>query len=199
MDESKTFTRRLETVMDMVYSLFFVTLVLVFSLTACSTNGPQGQATPSIRCPPLPAGFKESDLIGTWVAKYGGGDIDTLIIREDGTYKQIYSDALSGYHFESDWKKWWTEHRSSGFLRLHMQGMHRYDDIGSLRDRETGGVGDLPAIDYCEGKGVEMRDEIVLIATGVSERNAPFVPRGIWLRHLRLTGREFTYSFELQN
>jgi hypothetical protein len=48
-----------------------------------------------IACPPLPKTFTQSNLIGTWIGNYFG-NIDTLIIRADGTYKQIYSsDYLS--------------------------------------------------------------------------------------------------------
>lgn len=55
-------------------------------------------------CPPLPETFTEADLVGTWVASYFLHDTDTLIVRADGTYKQIYDDPDAGFRYESDWQ-----------------------------------------------------------------------------------------------
>ncbi len=154
--------------------------------------------SPTDRCPPLPTSFKESDLIGTWVAEYGGGDTATLILREDGSYKQIYDDPRSGDHFESDWKKWRVEYRISGFLRLHMESMRWCSDISSYCKRVGGGIGDDVAIDYCEGEGIKMPDAVILVVTGVTNNTAPYAPRGIWLRQMRLSGSDWSYSFALQ-
>lgn len=183
--------------------VLLISVALVFLSVACASSEPRESPTPSVRCPPLPATFKESDLIGRWLAKYGGDDTDSLMVKEDGTYKQIYNDPLSGYHYESEWQTWSIEHRASGFLRLHMKGMRRCDGTGEFCKREGGGLGgSYPiryyAIDYCEGEGVEMPDEIILVVTGVLEREAPFIPRSIKLRHMRLPGSAWTYSFELQ-
>ena len=185
-------------------SVVLVLTTMAFLSAACSsTESHQQSPTPSISCPPLPDTFRESDLIGTWVAEYGGGDTDTLILKENGTYKQIYNDPLSGYHFENDLQRWWAEHRASGFLHLHLEGMRRCDGTGEFCKREGGGLGGpypihYYAIDYCEGENVEMPGQIILVVTGVTARNAPFAPRGIWLRQMRLPGSEWTYSFELR-
>lgn len=186
-----------------ISAIVLVGIAIAFFSVACSVGQARPAPTPGVHCPPLPATFKESDLIGTWGAKYGGGDTDTLILKEDHTYKQIYNDPLSGYNFKSDWQGWSVERRASGFLRLHLKGMRRCDDIRSLCNREGGGLGGpypirYYAIDYCEGKEAEMPDEIILVVTGVSAGNAPFAPSGIWLRHMRIPGSEWTYSFELQ-
>src|SRR5258706_14898634 len=61
----------------------------------------------ALSCPLLPKDFSESDLVGTWIGEYFGS-IDKLVIRADGTYKQIYSSAPP-INFESDWQKWYLE------------------------------------------------------------------------------------------
>jgi hypothetical protein len=150
-------------------------------------------------CPPLPNSFQINDLIGTWQAKYGDGSTDTLIIQGDGKYKQIYNDPSSKLSFESGLLDWQAEKRESGFIRLHMIGMHRCDDLGSVCTRQGGGVDpkELRSIDYCEGQVIEMPNEVVLIVTGVPSSNSN-IPRGIWLRQTRLAGVDWSYTFELQ-
>jgi hypothetical protein len=153
------------------------------------------ETTKLAACPPLPLTFKETDLIGTWVASYRINDQDILTLKEDGTYKQIYDDPKSGRHYESDGQEWWVEYRESGYIRLHLKGMRRCDDITSICERESGGVDpQLPAIDYCENEVIEMPNKIVLIATGSKDD----VPLGIILRQTRLVGSEWTWSFRLQ-
>ncbi len=158
-----------------------------------------------VRCPPLPETFKESDLIGTWVASYIIYSTDTLFIRENGTYKQVFEDndpeTNYHYHYESDWQEWWIEYRESGYLRLHLKGMRRFDSGDSeIFNRVNGGLGpeDPWAIDTCEYVKVPMQDEVVLIVTGVSERAKNTTPRGIELRHARLAGSDWYWSFRLQ-
>lgn len=182
-----------------------VFMFAIVVLGGCSTAAPPSrQPTVVAECPPIPVTFRESDLVGTWVAKYRGtGATDTLALSEDGTYIQSYVEPLSGYRFESGRQRWSVEPRKGGLLRLHLKGMRRCDDIRSLCEREGGGLGGpypikYDAIDYCEGERIEMPDEIILVVTGVAERNAPFAPRGIWLRNMRLPGSDWTYSFELQ-
>jgi hypothetical protein len=154
------------------------------------------EATKTYACPALPPTFKEADLIGTWVASYSLHDQDILTLKADGTYKQIYDDPDAGRRYESDWQKWWIEHRKSGYLRVHLEGMRRCDDVTSICEREGGGIDPqlLWAIDYCEDEVVEMPDEVVLIVTGSKDD----VPRGTILRQTRLAGSEWTWSFRLQ-
>lgn len=173
-------------------AILFILGCLPFSFPSMSQQ--------SYGCPPLPTQFKESDLVGTWVAEYGGGDIDTLVLNDDGTYSQLYNDPLGGMHFETKPQKWSIEQRASGLLRIHMKGMRLCSTIGSICNRENGGVGDSMAVDYCEGKGMNIpEDEVVLIVSGVTERNQPLFPRGIVLRHPRYDDPDaWTYSFHLQ-
>jgi len=173
-------------------------LVIVLGLlTACRpTTNDNVQPTQIFSCPALPQDFKENDLVGTWVTSYSLNDKDTLVIKEDGTYKQIYSDPDSGNHYESDWLEWWIEKRDSGYIRLHLKGMHRAGEIESIFNRQGGGIDpeQFTAIDYCENVVVEMPHEVILIVTGSTENTS----RGIILRQTRLSGTEWTWSFRLQ-
>lgn len=157
---------------------------------------PRIEATKMYACPALPPTFKETDLVGTWVASYSLNDRDILTLREDGTYQQIYENPDAGQRYESNWQEWWVERRESGYIRLHLKGMRRCDGPTSICEREGGGIDSqlLWAIDYCEDEVVKMPDEVVLIVTGSKD----VVPRGIILRQTRLAGSEWTWSFRLQ-
>jgi len=144
-------------------------------------------------CLDLPETFSPDDLLGTWVASYSLNDIDTIIINADGTYKQIYDDPDADLFYESDWADWTIEFRESGYARLHLKGMKRAGEDASVFERVDGGVDSelYTFIDYCENEVVEMPNEIILIVTGSSNDN----PRGIALRHVRLAGSDWTWSF----
>ncbi len=166
-------------------------------LAACAVSQKVPEKTETPACLLPPDSFSESDLIGTWVAEYNGGTArDTLIIRKDGTYKQSFMVTLAAsLDFESDWKRWWIERRPSGYIRVHLQGMRKCDDIESICGQPSGGVSSMEsAIDDCEGQTVIMPDEVVLIVAGYP---VP-VPRGIVLRQTRLAGSEWSYAFKLQ-
>jgi hypothetical protein len=95
----------------------------------------------------LPEGFEESDLVGTWQALYDGDarTTDTIILREDGTYQQIYHRYTDNYRLETPWQRWYVETRPSGKLYVHLEGMHYCiltEDVCAL---ERGGV----AEDFC--------------------------------------------------
>ena len=92
-------------------------------------------------CPPIPQGFKDADLIGTWFVKYAAGNTDTLILRGDGTYQQDYFDPYTKENYQSDWKMWSIERRPSGFIRLHLKGMRICDSLDAICARVEGGMG----------------------------------------------------------
>jgi hypothetical protein len=147
-------------------------------------------------CPPLPESFTADDLVGTWVAEYFGGEAtDKLVIRADETYKQIYSSEW--LNFKSEWKNWSLERRPDGLVLLHLDGMRRCDDIESICNHSEGGLPDNEmAINQCnEGNEgyISYSGEGILFVTGYPQD----VPRGIVLRHPRLAGSEWTYSFRL--
>ncbi len=146
-------------------------------------------------CPPVPNTFQSGDLVGAWIAEYGLGDTDEIVLRSDGTYRQTFKAAISGYRYESDWNEFWIEPRPSGYLRLHMLQMRRCDSLEELCSRKEGGIGPNDwAIDECENEIVEMVDEVILIVTGSQGAEAS-VSDGILLRHARLAGSEAIYGF----
>jgi hypothetical protein len=73
------------------------------------------------------ATFEDSDLAGTWEAHYGDGAVDRLIIRADGTFKQIYRDRT--YAYETPWSKWWVERFPDGKVQVHLEGARYYSEF----------------------------------------------------------------------
>jgi len=107
----------------------------------------------------------EQDITGTWVSHYnelGPWPVsawleeDRLIIREDGTFKQIYRDAWQYfyryeipwnewwvesrhfYRYETPWNEWWIEPREDGEAWLHLQGGRYY--VGGAKWGEQEGL-----------------------------------------------------------
>ncbi|HUW14590.1 MAG TPA: hypothetical protein VM537_33025 [Anaerolineae bacterium] len=94
---------------------------------------------------PLPPDFTEEDLVGTWETRYGRRT-DKLVLRDDGTFKQMYRDITQGdYAYETPWSEWWLERFADGRIRLHLRGARYYVDgtrIGELDGYAYGlGVG----------------------------------------------------------
>lgn len=180
----------------------FTLVTLLIGIVICSCfslpNLTQKKETPIDKpvCPPLPDKFSDTDLVGTWVAEYFGGDaIDKLVIRADGTYQQIFSS--NWLNFQSDWKNWRLESRPDGFVLLHLDGMRRCDDVESICSNPGGGLpNDEVAINQCnEGNEgyISYSGEVILFVTGYARD----VPREIVLRQARLAGSDWTYSFRL--
>jgi len=87
---------------------------------------------------PPPATFRETDLVGTWEGHYGyPWGTDRLIIREDGTFKQIYRDE-EGYVYETPWNKWWVERFPDGRVQVHLEGARYY--VGGIEMAEQDGL-----------------------------------------------------------
>jgi hypothetical protein len=88
-----------------------------------------------------PKTVQNEDIAGTWESKYSERRHDTLVIRADGTFQQVYEDeTLDGYVFETPWNKWWVERYPDGRVRLHLQGARFYlegTDIGELHAMST--------------------------------------------------------------
>lgn len=156
-------------------------------LTACNTEGSSGCDRPPKE------GFSEADLVGTWSAMGSQGD-NTIIIREDGRYKQIMSVKRTGFSYESDWHPWRVTYSEQGLTYLHLEGllMCAYWD---QMDCSTGQTGIKPFTpddtkdpygdaaywyDGCQKKWVDTPGEAVLIVFGVL-RASIIPPRGIEL------------------
>ncbi len=105
--------------------------VLVLLTAAARCESPYSNPPPT---------FHESDLVGTWEARYMEWGVDRLIFRADGTFKQIYSDhTVEGYVYETPWNEWWVEYLPDGRVRVHLQGARYY--LAGIRTAELDGMG----------------------------------------------------------
>jgi hypothetical protein len=174
-----------------------IALLAVLLSVACEAAVPEPTAETGWRCTPLPESFTEADLVGTWLnTGEAGTATDELILRADGTYKQMYQKS-KGYRYESSWQRWWVEHKPGGGIYLHLEGMrycHLTDEVCAMPE---GGGGDWWFHDVCEGRLLEMRDEVILAVVGTKGTRHPSIigaPRGIALMHM-LPSSDTTSSF----
>jgi hypothetical protein len=179
-----------------IQELKILLLVLALnSLTCISSSCVARQESSTWSCPSLPEAFRESDLIGVWVAEYGDST-DTLTIRADGTYKQVFVRPADDFRFESKLLNWWTESIPGGGYYLHLEQMRKCDDIDELCKSPSGGGGDFLWLDFCTKTPVTMKDEVILLVTGVPKGQNQ-APRGIWLWHLAASSTVGSYHFTL--
>jgi len=156
--------------------------------------------TGSGQCTLPPEDFSEIDLEGVWQATRLP-DRDTLIIRGDGTYKQvIHKENLdyegSEFNYESEWLTWYMESTESGYFYLHMEGLRLCAGI-LRRDCEIVGGGERKWYDPCRGQYIPMENKGVLVVLGdKSYLNRP--PRGIQLM-LLTSSSEHSWGYELIN
>jgi hypothetical protein len=165
------------------------TLLTAFSLLLCFLAGCNSNKS---GCTPPPISFTEVDLIGEWVAGWPDRQ-DTLIIREDGTYKQIvhinYID-IPDVNYESDWLEWNLEYSEKNFPYLHLESMSLCGYIPDLKscDQNGGGNADWDAFnenyyhDFCQDEFILMENEGILMVLGSPDgptHSSP--PRGIRL------------------
>lgn len=85
-----------------------------------------------------PESLQDSDLVGTWETRYGRS-VDRLILRADGTFKQVYQDnTVEGYVYETPWNEWWLERFPDGRVWVHLQGARYY--LAGIRIAELEGL-----------------------------------------------------------
>jgi hypothetical protein len=164
-----------------------IVLSLVFGLTlACTLTAKKT----TWHCQPVPAGFQEKDLWGTWQARYYIGHVtDTLILLPDHTYQQIYEDDEMDYYYTSPWNAWYLEPRASGGFYLHLAEMHYC--LGTMDEcqREGGGGDNWWFHEDCEGRFVRLSNEVILTVAGARQGlkipGAKFLPKGLLLGQLR--------------
>lgn len=158
-------------------------------LTGCKFS-PGAEEEQSWRCNPLPSSFQEEDLIGTWQSTYYPGIItDTLLLREDGTYQQIYENQDTGEHYVSSWSQWRIEQSSAGTTRLYLEGMRYCLATNEICNQSGGGGGSHSYYDPCEDVVIwDMGSEVILGVHGVEGFQYPgidSVPRDILLWHMK--------------
>jgi hypothetical protein len=123
---------------------FGLTKILALFVLAMSLACSPSRLASVVRClqqpyDAPPSDLDEADLVGTWEAQYAGYSIDALVVRADGTYKQVYQDHAEDYTFETPWNEWWVETMADGAARLHLQGARYYPDGALIA--ELDGVG----------------------------------------------------------
>ncbi len=110
--------------------------------------------------------------MGTWFA--GNPDhSDTLIIRNDGSYKQIVHIKFpkqSPLEYESDWQPWHLESKEN-IVYLHLDGMSfcGMNSEISCNVRSGGGY------DFCRDEYLPMNDEGILLVLGTANPNNIFL------------------------
>lgn len=130
-----------------------------------------------------------SDVAGNWRAEYDEAyfrarcgytvaGVETLTLKANGTYQQVYSDGR-GYVYESPWNKWYLdEYRGSSVVRL---AGARFYPLG-IEDAEKMATGELVyhAIDY-GGERIDLDGSELPVYVYVS----PAALGGLHLRHLQ--------------
>jgi len=178
-----------------------VLLTLSLTILGCSRAKLEANEETEWQCPPLSEEFGESSLIGSWHSRYNSASNDTIILRADGTYKQVYRQTNDSYTYESPWNRWFLEYRPGGGAYLHLEGMHYCLSIEGVCKREEGGGGDWLYYDPCVGHPVRMEDEVILAVTGDDGFRYPgieSVPRSIILWHMRSDADNADNFFILQ-
>ena len=149
-------------------------------------------------CSPLPEGFSEEELVGTWRAGVPAHS-DTLIIRADGTYKQIvhveFVDPPGQLDYESDWQPWHLEYSEENIAYLHLDGMRFCGMNAGIPCEERVGGG----YDFCRDESIKMLNAGILLV--LSTKDAQLPAREVVQYHLRLhypLGGENTWVYKLQ-
>ncbi len=108
-----------------------------------------------------PGSFDEAELVGTWQAHYGRS-VDTLTLKSDGTFTEIYEDRYDeDYVFETAGSNWWMERYPDGRVRVYLQGARFYEE-GTRLAEEGGCYGDWRFYDQVAEEFVTMPDTLVL-------------------------------------
>ena len=112
-------------------------------------------------CDPMPGDFSEKDLTGTWIANRSYRS-DTLIIKGDGTYKQIVhfeEDGELSLVYESVWQPWYISLSEENYTYLHLEGMRFCGMNPQIPCDQREGDG----YDFCRDETVMMINEGILI------------------------------------
>jgi hypothetical protein len=110
---------------------------------------------------PPPATFEDEDLVGTWRAHYDDS-VDTLILKADGTFKQIYEDRYrEDYVYETSWNEWWVEHYGDGRARVYLEGARFYEE-GPTVAEEGGRYRDWTFYDQVADELLTMPEMLIL-------------------------------------
>jgi hypothetical protein len=148
------------------------------------------------RCSPAVGDFSEANLVGTWIA--GRPDqMDTLIIRADGTYKQIVHVEFpkrSPIDYESGWQPWNLEYSEDDIAYLHLDGMR----FCGMNPSISCDVRDGDGHDFCRNEYLPMNGEgILLVLEASGESSDTNEPNYIYYLHYPL-GSENSWTYSLK-
>lgn len=177
-------------------SLLILLVPLLFVPLSCITSTTDNGRD---SCTPLPDGFSEDGLVGTWVARSASQHTsDTLVINSNGTYKQIIqTENMGPLEYEGHWR---FEYRKNGTGYLHMHGF-RICAANPEDSCEWLNNGKTPWADACEGQWMDpapSKGEIVLVVHGYAFLSSDEqVPHPISLTLFRgFESSPWSYSFQ---
>ncbi len=155
----------------------YLIIFLVFIVAGCNSDKSE------TGCTPPPEDFVEEDLIGTWRTGIPESN-DTIIFREDGTYKQIiHTITRDGvFDYESEWQLWRIEYTEIGIPYIYLEGMRMCVIWGEMSCEIVGG-GEGTWYDACRDLDHTTMPpgEGVLMVVGTPKRFIIRPPRGLKL------------------
>src|SRR3990172_6790772 len=147
--------------------LVIVSLCILGAVIALQTIGRIQQKESGERCSAPFWDFSEDNVLGTWVAGVPS-HMDTLIIKEGGTYKQIIHVEFSEIpplDYESDWQPWHLEYSGTGIPYLHLEEFAFCGvNVNTPCEMRDGG-----GYDFCIDKNLPMEGEGILVVLEASE------------------------------
>lgn len=158
-----------------------VILIIGITVTACSKTSTHPSAN-----------IQMSDLEGEWQAQYGSGVTDKLILRSDGTFREVFEDVKKNYVFDSGWNNWTIEKSSKELARLRFQAGRYYLEGITLAETNGRKNPKSPCLDGDCSWGLEPRifydpfsDEVVnmvdeLLLVPLIDSNGKIILHHIW-------------------
>ena len=121
-------------------------IVVLLLMVSCTSDADKHAYV----CQP-PNGFSEATVVGTWLSGYDRTQMDKLIIREDGLYKQIIRlEAPSYYDYESEWLPWSIKYAENGVAYVHLVGWNKYGFTPHLISENGEDRVGITYIDFCQ-------------------------------------------------
>ena len=151
--------KEIKTLFIIIISIASICIIAGGILSITSSIYPQSDQTQG--CSPASIDISEQNLIGTWNAGVPDHS-DTLIIKADGTYKQIVSIILANgqtIKYEGDWQDWYLEFSNNSVAYLHLKN---YAFCG-VNDEIPCSVRNGGGHDFCEDEHIEMDGEGILL------------------------------------
>lgn len=177
--------KEIKTLFIFISSIASICIIAGGILSIKSYVFPQSDQTQG--CSPAPIAISEKNLIGTWMAGVPDHS-DTLIIKSDGTYKQIVSIIFANgqtIEYESDWQDWYLEFSNNSITYIHLKNYAfcGVNDEISCNVRNGGGH------DFCEDEHITMDGEGILLVLAT--------PSGAYINLHYPFGVDNSYTYSL--